>query len=118
MDIPHEMIDCFTLFWRVVESARASSQLPCRCQCIYSVSQAVNEALNADSDAYSGVIDMKLRSANELSSLNEQFKIVGLLVSLFKAVCGKTNEESLKMLRLEDDDVLSNVRIRGEERIK
>ena len=67
-------------------------------ECFYSVSQAINEALNADFDAYSGVIDLKLRSANDLGLVNEQFKIVGLLVSLFKAVCGVTNEESLKVL--------------------
>ena len=66
--------------------------------CFNFVSQAVLEALQADSDEQPGRITDTFKSANELRSVHEKFKTVGLLVSLFKAVYGRTNEESLKLL--------------------
>ena len=66
--------------------------------CFNVVCNAVNQALSDDLVEHLGLIIEVLHSAHALRSINTKFKTVGLLVSLFKEVYGRTNEESLKLL--------------------
>ena len=64
-------------------------------QCFYWVSNRVIKALKKD--AHNSKELFKL-SATELADRDEQFHTVGLLLSLYKIVQNKSNEESLKIL--------------------
>ena len=66
--------------------------------CFNVLSQAVNQALSADLREHLGLIIVILHFPHELRTIETKFKTVGLLVSLFKEVYGRSNEDSLKLL--------------------
>jgi hypothetical protein len=66
-------------------------------QCFEEVSRCISHALLLDQIMTNHGFKSTLHSG-DLRNISFEFHAVGLLVALFKAVCGRSNEESIKLL--------------------
>ena len=67
-------------------------------ECFSAVSQAVHEALSSDYNSLRGDFGSAMRLSSIFRNFDVELMTVGLLLTLFKVVYGKTNQESFKIL--------------------
>ena len=67
-------------------------------KCFSAVSEAAHDVVTSDYNRLRSEFGDSLRSSNILMNFSAKLRTAGLLLSLFKEVYGKTNEESFKIL--------------------
>lgn len=79
-------------------------------KCFDPISNAIKETLEADFKTLDSTLSdpMKFIRSQLLKDSQNAFRTVGLLVSLFQAVYGKSNEDSMKLLSGYDNDITIN----------